>query len=146
MIYMKNLLKLISSFFLLIPIGCSNGVHEQPSNKYPFEEKMKVLLGNNLEIIDSINKYEAQVSYFEFTKDSRKLDKIVRYLDKDGWVLKGQGQGVDTYCLGPNNKINIVNPTFGKIQDYKGGELKITNYNVNTLLYRYYKWGDDLCE
>ncbi len=36
------------------------------------------------EIIDSINKYEAQVSYFEFTKDSRKLDKIVRYLDKDG--------------------------------------------------------------
>lgn len=118
---MRNLLKLISSFSLLIPIGCSNGVHEQPSNKYPFEEKMKVLLGNNLEIIDSINKYEAQVSYFEFTKDSRKLDKIVRYLDKDGWVLKGQGQGVDTYCLGPNNKINIVNPTFGKIQDYKGG-------------------------
>ncbi|MBJ9443346.1 hypothetical protein I5555_12930 [Acinetobacter baumannii] len=146
MIYMRNLLKLISSFSLLIPIGCSNGVHEQSSNKYPFEEKMKVLLGNNLEIIDSINKYEAQVSYFEFTKDSRKLDKIVRYLDKDGWVLKGQGQGVDTYCLGPNNKINIVNPTFGKIKDYKGEELKITNYNVNTVLYRYYKWGDDLCE
>ncbi|MEH1122567.1 hypothetical protein V7H48_17980, partial [Acinetobacter baumannii] len=60
--------------------------------------------------------------------------------------LKGQGQGVDTYYLGPNNKINIVNPTFGKIQDYKGGELKITNYNVNTVLYRYYKWGNDLCE
>lgn len=146
MIYMRNLLKLIFSFSLLIQVGCSNGVHEQPSNKYPFEEKMKVLLGNNLEIIDSINKYEAQVSYFEFTKDSRKLDKIVRYLDKDGWVLKGQGQGVDTYCLGPNNKINIVNLTFGKIQDYKGRELKITNYDVNTVLYRYYKWGDDLCE
>lgn len=135
---------LISS--LLIQLGCSNRIYEQPSDKYPFEEKMKVLLGNNLEIIDSINKYEAQVSYFEFTKDSRQLEKIVRYLDKDGWVLKGQGQGVDTYCLGPNNKINIVNPTFGKIQDYKGGELKITNYDVNTVLYRYYKWGDDLCE
>ena len=143
---MRNLLKLISSFSLLIPIGCSNEVHEQPSNKYPFEEKMKVLLGNNLEIIDSINKYEAQVSYFEFTKDSRKLDKIVKYLEKDGWVLKGKGQGVDTYCLGLNNKINIVNPIFGEIKDYKGGELKITNYNVNTVLYRYYKWGDDLCE
>ncbi|EQB4400872.1 hypothetical protein [Acinetobacter baumannii] len=146
MIYMRNLLKLIFSFSLLIPIGCSNRVHEQPSNKYPFEEKMKVLLGNNLEIIDSINKYEAQISYFEFTKDPGKLDKIVKYLEKDGWVLKGKGQGVDTYCLGLNNKINIVNPIFGEIKDYKGGELKITNYNVNTVLYRYYKWGDDLCE
>ena len=143
---MNDFWKIILISSLLIQLGCSNGVHEQPSNKYPFEEKMKVLLGNNLEIIDSINKYEAQVSYFEFTKDSRKLDKIVRYLDKDGWVLKGQGQGVDTYCLGPNNKINIVNPIFGEIKDYKGGELKITNYNVNTVLYRYYKWGDDLCE
>lgn len=39
MIYMRNLLKLIFSFSLLIQIGCSNGVHEQASNKYPFEEK-----------------------------------------------------------------------------------------------------------
>ncbi|HAV5681748.1 hypothetical protein FJU76_09420 [Acinetobacter baumannii] len=67
-------------------------------------------------------------------------------LKKDGRVLKGKGQGVDTYCLGLNNKINIVNPTFLDIQDYKGRELKITNYDVNTVLYRYYKWGDDLCE
>ncbi len=41
---MKNLLKLISSFSLLIPIGCSNGVHEQPSNKYPFEEKNESII------------------------------------------------------------------------------------------------------
>ncbi|MCU4551880.1 hypothetical protein KTI87_04440 [Acinetobacter nosocomialis] len=143
---MNDFWKIILISSLLIQLGCSNRIYEQPSDKYPFEAKMKALLGDNLEIIDSINKYEAQVSYFEFTKDSRELEKIVRYLDKDGWVLKGQGQGVDTYCLGPNNKINIVNPTFGKIQDYKGGELKITNYDVNTVLYRYYKWGDDLCE
>lgn len=143
---MNDFWKIILISSLLIQLGCSNRIYEQPSDKYPFEEKMKALLGDNIEIIDSINKYEAQVSYFEFTKDSRKLEKIVRYLDKDGWVLKGQGHGVDTYCLGPNNKINIVNPTFGKIQDYKGGELKITNYDVNTVLYRYYKWGDDLCE
>lgn len=145
-ICVSNLFRYIALFFLFLQVGCSNGVYEQPAYKYPFEVKMKALLGDNIEIIDSINKYEAQVSYFEFTKDSRKLEKIVRYLDKDGWVLKGQGHGVDTYCLGPNNKINIVNPTFGKIQDYKGGELKITNYDVNTVLYRYYKWGDDLCE
>ncbi|MDC9816238.1 hypothetical protein ACJBLD_18220 [Acinetobacter nosocomialis] len=143
---MSNLFRYIALFFFFLQVGCSKGVYEQPVDKYPFEVKMKALLGDNIEIIDSINKYEAQVSYFEFTKDSRKLDKIVRYLYKDGWVLKGQGQGVDTYCLGPNNKINIVNLTFGKIQDYKGRELKITNYDVNTVLYRYYKWGDDLCE
>ncbi len=51
--------------------------------------------------------------------------------------MKGKGQGVDTYCLGLNNKINIVNPTFVDIQDYKGRELKITNYDVNTVLYRF---------
>ena len=99
---MSNLFRYIALFFFFLQVGCSKGVYEQPVDKYPFEVKMKALLGDNIEIIDSINKYEAQVSYFEFTKDSRKLDKIVRYLDKDGWVLKGQGQGVDTYCLGPN--------------------------------------------
>ncbi len=143
---MRNLLKLIFSFSLLIQIGCSNGIHEQPSNKYPFEEKMKVLLGNNPEILNSLRKAEVQISSFRFEKDPNKLKKVINQLEKDSWILKGHGQGVDTYCLGPNNKINIVNPTFGKIQDYKGGELKITNYDVNTVLYRYYKWGDDLCE
>ncbi|AZC10856.1 hypothetical protein DKE47_014650 [Acinetobacter nosocomialis] len=107
---------------------------------------MKALLGDNLEIIDSINKYEAQVSYFEFTKDSRELEKIVRYLDKDGWVLKGKGQGVDTYCLGRNNRINVVIPTSGGLYDFKGGKLKRTDYSVNAVLYSYDKWGDDMCE
>jgi len=135
---------LISS--LLIQLGCSNRIYEQPSDKYPFEAKMKALLGDNLEIIDSINKYEAQVSYFEFTKDSRELEKIVRYLDKDGWVLKGKGQGVDTYCLGRNNRINVVIPTSGGLYDFKGGKLKRTDYSVNAVLYSYDKWGDDMCE
>nr|WP_227558618.1 hypothetical protein [Acinetobacter nosocomialis] len=135
---------LISS--LLIQLGCSNRIYEQPSDKYPFEAKMKALLGDNLEIIDSINKYEAKVSYFEFTKDSRELEKIVRYLDKDGWVLKGKGQGVDTYCLGRNNRINVVIPTSGGLYDFKGGKLKRTDYSVNAVLYSYDKWGDDMCE
>ena len=40
---MRNLLKLIFSFSLLIQIGCSNGVHEQPSNKYPFEKNESII-------------------------------------------------------------------------------------------------------
>lgn len=71
---MRNLLKLIFSFSLLIQIGCSNGVHEQPSNKYPFE-KMKVLLGNHLEIVNSLRKAEVQISSFRFEKDPNKLKK-----------------------------------------------------------------------
>ncbi|HFX6305732.1 TPA: hypothetical protein ACIFC0_002737, partial [Acinetobacter nosocomialis] len=118
---MNDFWKIILISSLLIQLGCSNRIYEQPSDKYPFEAKMKALLGDNLEIIDSINKYEAKVSYFEFTKDSRELEKIVRYLDKDGWVLKGKGQGVDTYCLGRNNRINVVIPTSGGLYDFKGG-------------------------
>ncbi|MCU4583112.1 hypothetical protein KTJ32_19145 [Acinetobacter gyllenbergii] len=56
-------------------------------------------------------------------------------------MFKGKGQGVVTYCLDSNNKVNIVSPTFGEILDYKGGKLKLTNYNVDTVLFRYYKWG-----
>ncbi|HGW4397576.1 TPA: hypothetical protein ACNIEX_000264 [Acinetobacter nosocomialis] len=142
---MNDFWKIILISSLLIQLGCSNRIYEQPSDKYPFEAKMKALLGDNLEIIDSINKYEAQVSYFEFTKDSRELEKIVRYLDKDGWVLKGKGQGVDTYCLGRNNRINVVIPTSGGLYDFKGGKLKRTDYSVNAVLYSYDKWGDDMC-
>ncbi|MFW1838282.1 hypothetical protein ACG9XS_06810 [Acinetobacter gyllenbergii] len=143
---MKILLKSIVLFILFLQVGCTDAIYEQPSDKYPFENKMKELLGSDIEIIDSLHKTEVQISAFRFEKDPEKLKKVISQLEKDGWVLKGHGQGVVTYCLGSNNKVNIVSPTFGEILDYKGGKLKITNYNVDTVLFRYYKWGDDLCE
>ncbi|WP_151812750.1 hypothetical protein [Acinetobacter nosocomialis] len=143
---MKNLLKLIFLFTLLIQMGCSNGVYEQPSNKYPFETKMKVLLGNNLEIVNSLRKAEVQISSFDLPKKTNQIDKVISLLKKDGWVLKGKGQGVETYCLGRNNRINIVIPTSGGLYDFKGGKLKRTDYSVNAVLYFYDKWGDDMCE
>ncbi|EXE49266.1 TPA: hypothetical protein PJH62_003488 [Acinetobacter nosocomialis] len=143
---MKNLLKLIFLFTLLIQMGCSNGVYEQPSNKYPFETKMKVLLGNNLEIVNSLRKAEVQISSFDLPKKTNQIDKVISLLKKDGWVLKGKGQGVETYCLGRNNRINIVIPTSGGLYDFKGGKLKRTDYSVNAVLYSYDKWGDDMCE
>ncbi|ELW80362.1 hypothetical protein ACIN5021_1338 [Acinetobacter sp. OIFC021] len=74
---MKNLLKLIFLFTLLIQMGCSNGVYEQPSNKYPFETKMKVLLGNNLEIVNSLRKAEVQISSFDLPKKTNQIDKVI---------------------------------------------------------------------
>ncbi|MDC5232659.1 hypothetical protein OHW47_08630, partial [Acinetobacter baumannii] len=131
----------LAAFMLFTFTGCGGGggIYPQPSDKYPFEVKMKALLGDNIEIVNSIRKAEVQISSFDLPKKNNQIDKVISLLKKNGWVLKGKGQGVDTYCLGLNNKINIVNPTFFDIQDYKGRELKITNYDVNTVLYRYYK-------
>ncbi len=63
-----------------------------------------------------------------------------------GSVLKGHGQGVDTYCLGLHNKMNIVVPISNNVYDYKGRELNITGYNMNGVSYMYDKWGIDMCE
>ena len=132
-------------FILFIFTGCGE-IYSQPSDKYPFEVKMKALLGDNLEIVNSIRKAEVQISSFRFEKDPNKLKKVINQLEKDGWVLKGKGQGVDTYCLGRNNRINVVIPTSGGLYDFKGGKLKRTDYSVNAVLYSYDKWGDDMCE
>ena len=47
MICVNDFLKIILISSLLIQIGCSNRIYEQPSDKYPFETKMKALLGDN---------------------------------------------------------------------------------------------------
>ncbi|HCT5803997.1 TPA: hypothetical protein OT167_003079, partial [Acinetobacter nosocomialis] len=116
------------------------------SDKYPFEVKMKALLGDNLKIVNSLSKAEVQISSFRFEKDPNKLKKVINQLEKDGWILKGHGQGVDTYCLGINNSINIVSPTTIGVYDYQGGKLNITDYNFDAISYSYNKWGEDLCE
>lgn len=41
MIYVNDFWKIIFIFSLLMQVGCSKGVYEQSSNKYPFEVKMK---------------------------------------------------------------------------------------------------------
>ncbi|MDE1704904.1 hypothetical protein PWJ63_19325, partial [Acinetobacter nosocomialis] len=65
---MKKLL--IFLFPLLIQMGCSNKVHEQPSNKYPFELKMKALFSDNLEMVNSLRKAEVQISSFYLPQET----------------------------------------------------------------------------
>ncbi|TPT10604.1 hypothetical protein FJU71_19465, partial [Acinetobacter baumannii] len=61
---MNDFWKIILISSLLIQLGCSNRIYEQPSDKYPFEAKMKALLGDNLKIVNSLRKAEVQISSF----------------------------------------------------------------------------------
>ncbi|MDC4617339.1 hypothetical protein OHV66_17990 [Acinetobacter baumannii] len=138
----------VAAFMLFTFTGCSGsgGIYPQPSDKYPFEVKMKALLGDNIEIVNSIRKAEVQISSFDLPKKTNQIDKVISQLKKDGWVLKGHGQGVDTYCLGLHNKINIVVPISNNVYDYKGRELNIMDYSMNGVSYMYDKWGINMCE
>ncbi|EKK07127.1 hypothetical protein OHW25_03825 [Acinetobacter baumannii] len=138
----------LAAFMLFTFTGCGGGggIYPQPSDKYPFEVKMKALLGDNIEIVNSIRKAEVQISSFDLPKKNNQIDKVISQLKKDGWVLKGHGQGVDTYCLGLHNKINIVVPISNNVYDYKGRELNIMDYSMNSVSYMYDKWGIDMCE
>ncbi|MCU4379953.1 hypothetical protein [Acinetobacter haemolyticus] len=144
--FVRNLFKSIVLFPLLGQIGCSDQIYEQPYDKYPFEEKMKALLGDDLKIVNSLRKAEVQISSFDLPKKTNEIDKVLNQLEKDGWVLKGQGIGVDTYCLGYNNKINVVIPISNGVYDYKGRQLNITDFSVDGVSYSYNKWGLDMCE
>ncbi|MDC4255585.1 hypothetical protein NQ622_16680 [Acinetobacter baumannii] len=146
MICVNDFWKIILISSLLIQLGCSNRIYEQPSDKYPFEAKMKALLGDNLKIVNSLSKAEFQISSFDLPKNTNQIDEVVSQLKKDDWVLKGHDQGVNTYCLGLRNKINIVVPISNSAYDYKGRELNITDYSINGVSYMYDKWGDDMCE
>ena len=42
--------------------------YEQPKDQYPFEIKMKELLGSDLDVVNSINKVEGQNSSVDLPK------------------------------------------------------------------------------
>ncbi|MBV6613141.1 hypothetical protein JL975_18520 [Acinetobacter baumannii] len=75
---------------ILLLDGYGSSVYEPPSDKYPFENKMKELLGNQIKIINSLKKAEVQISYFELPKSNNKIESRVSLLEKYGWVLKGK--------------------------------------------------------
>lgn len=134
---------IVAVLFVIYSVGL---IIEQPKDKYLFEIKMKELLGNHLEIINSTNKAEVQNSSFELPKNSNNIKQVINLLEKDGWAFKGEGIGIDTYCLGVNNRINIITPIWGGSYDLKGRRLNINNYSIYIVSYSYNKWGDDLCE
>ena len=144
--FMKILLKSIVLFILFLQVGCTDAIYEQASDKYPFQSKMREVVGNDVEIIKSLSRAEVQLIYLELPLKSEKTQKIVELLKRDGWIYKGAGVGSETYCLGLNNSINIVSPVSSTVTNYKGGDLYMTDYNSDVVSYSYNKWGLDICE
>lgn len=72
---MKSLKKLPYIIFSMLLIACSTGLKQEQTDRYPFNEKMKEILGSDVEIIDAINKYEGQISSIDFPKKSPNIKK-----------------------------------------------------------------------
>ncbi|MEG6548354.1 hypothetical protein V6C59_21090 [Acinetobacter bereziniae] len=131
---------------LIILNACTTGLRQDNLDKYSFNNKMIEILGPDVKIRDAINKSQVQISSIDISKDSKKLDEIITQLKQDGWVLKGRGKGVDTYCLGANNSINIITANSGPIIGYEGSILTSGDFSVNTVTFSYVNSGVNECE
>ncbi|OCZ53675.1 hypothetical protein [Acinetobacter seifertii] len=143
---MKKIFSVLVLLFLILQVGCYIRTHKEDADKYMFFIKMKQVVGNDVKIVNSLNRAEAQLAYLELPLNSDKTSKIVELLKKDGWTYKGAGIGSETYCLGVNNSINIVRPTYKTVTTFKGGDLYVTDYNKDIVSYSYSKSGLDICK
>ncbi|MFW1798914.1 hypothetical protein ACG9YX_02600 [Acinetobacter nematophilus] len=142
-----EIIKMFSCMSVLIILNaCTTSLRPDDSDRYPFNDKMIEILGSNIKIINSINKSQTQISNVELSKDSKKLNEVITLLKQDGWVLKGQGKGVDTYCLGRNNRINIVTANSAPVIDYQGSMLTPGNFSINIIAFMYLISGVDSCK
>ncbi len=105
---MKKIFPVLVLLFLILQVGCYKKNHKEEADKYMFLIKMKQVVGNDVEIVNSLNRAEVQLAYLELPLKSDKTSKIIELLKKDGWTYKGAGIGSETYCLGLNNSINVV--------------------------------------
>lgn len=142
---MKKIFPVLVLLFLILQVGCYKKNHKEEADKYMFLIKMKQVVGNDVEIANSLNRAEVQLAYLELPLKSDKTSKIIELLKKDGWTYKGAGIGSETYCLGLNNSINVVSPTSKTVTTFKGGDLYVTDYNKDIVSYSYNKSGLDIC-
>lgn len=144
-----NIIKFqIFIIMIIVLYGCRTEVIEINNDKYPLNEKVRILFSGDVKIIDYINKNETQISGFNLKKSNNQKDTLLKLLMHDGWTYKGSGNGVETYCLGNNNKINFITPHLNKVSDYLGNVYEISEVDdiYSSLVgYRYYQWGDDAC-
>ncbi|MDO7228296.1 hypothetical protein [Acinetobacter nosocomialis] len=143
---MKKIFSVLVLIFFILQVGCCKQIYKEDADKYMFLIKMKQVVGNDVKIVNSLNRVEAQLAYLELPLKSDKTSKIIELLKKDGWTYKGAGIGSQTYCQGVNNSINIVRPTSKTVTTFKGGDLYVTDYNKDIVSYSYNKSGLDICK
>ncbi|EHU1360584.1 MULTISPECIES: hypothetical protein [Acinetobacter calcoaceticus/baumannii complex] len=143
---MKKIFSVLVLIFFILQVGCCKQIYKEDADKYMFLIKMKQVVGNDVKIVNSLNRVEAQLAYLELPLKSDKTSKIIELLKKDGWTYKGAGIGSETYCQGVNNSINIVRPTSKTVTTFKGGDLYVTDYNKDIVSYSYNKSGLDICK
>ncbi|MDC5261768.1 hypothetical protein OHW72_09050 [Acinetobacter baumannii] len=143
---MKKIFSVLVLIFFILQVGCCKQIYKEDADKYMFLIKMKQVVGNDVKIVNSLNRVEAQLAYLELPLKSDKTSKIIELLKKDGWTYKGAGIGSETYCQGVNNSINIVRPTSKTVTTFKGGDLYVTDYNKDIVSYSYSKSGLDICK
>ncbi|HCA5259808.1 TPA: hypothetical protein MW256_001964 [Acinetobacter baumannii] len=143
---MKKIFSVLVLIFFILQVGCCKQIYKEDADKYMFLIKMKQVVGNDVKIVNSLNRVEAQLAYLELPLKSDKTSKIIELLKKDGWTYKGAGIGSETYCQGVNNSINIVRPTSKTVTTFKGGDLYVTDYNKDIVSYSYNKSSLDICK
>ncbi|MDC5307452.1 hypothetical protein ACT4VH_05470 [Acinetobacter baumannii] len=143
---MKKIFSVLVLIFFILQVGCCKQIYKEDADKYMCLIKMKQVVGNDVKIVNSLNRVEAQLAYLELPLKSDKTSKIIELLKKDGWTYKGAGIGSETYCQGVNNSINIVRPTSKTVTTFKGGDLYVTDYNKDIVSYSYNKSGLDICK
>lgn len=142
----ENIKILFCMILGLLLMACTDGIKPDTAVKYPFDKKMMETFGGDISIVDSINKSQAQISTLNVSKDHQKIEQFINLLQKDGWVLKGKGEGVDTYCLNKNNGINIVQPNSKPVIDYQGIILPASDLSVYSIVFFYISHGVNECE
>lgn len=69
-------------------VGCYKRTHKEDADKYMFFIKMKQVVGNDVKIVNSLNRAEAQLAYLELPLKSDKTSKIIELLKKMVGLIK----------------------------------------------------------
>lgn len=67
--------------FFILQVGCYKRTHKEDADKYMFLIKMRQIVDNDVEIVNSLNRAEDQLAYLELPLKSDKTSKIIELLN-----------------------------------------------------------------
>lgn len=78
---MKKIFSVLVLIFFILQVGCCKQIYKEDAEKYMFLIKMKQVVGNDVKIVNSLNRAEAQLAYLELPLKSDKTSKIIELLN-----------------------------------------------------------------